>query len=211
MGSPGERALILSGVVLILGALGLRFGLEGRRELSAADAAAARADEAGEVRHLRRAMAHYFPGSPWVDRARGRLLELAERAERRGDPARALAILHELRSAMLALRGASQPFGESLAQVNQRIAALTARTGALTQRAPEAAKRWLERLDQPPQPDRLWSVAGLLGFVLWLGGGALLLGRGLTADAALVRRRFWPMAALIGMGLLLFWLGLAYA
>lgn len=213
--SPGRRraAALVGGGLLCVGALlCARMLLGARSELRAADAAGLTDDTQGRILHLRRAMAYYLPGSPFVRRAERALEQEAWRAEARGQSAGALDILHQLRSAILAMRGLTQPFASSLPEINHRIAELSAaqQEAAPRLRGPAGAKRLLRRLERPPEPDRLWTVFGLLGFILYSGGGMLLFVLGLRPDASR-GPRFVPLLGVVLLGLVLFALGMAWA
>jgi hypothetical protein len=197
----GAAALVLAGVLLLLAGLGARMLLAARQELWRAAAAASRGDAEGQRRHLRRAMAHYLPGNPWVRRARDRLLHLARQAEARGRAREALLAWRELRGAILRLRGLTRPFAATLPEANARIAALSA----------GGAPRVLRRLERPPDPHPGWAGLGLVGLALWVGGALLLLYRGLRPDASVVARRFWPLLLVVALGLSLFGLGMGLA
>ena len=202
--------LVLAGVLLVLAALVGRMLFGAQREVARAALAG---DLEGRTRHLRRAMAYYLPGNPWVRQAHDELLALARRADRLGNRPQALAAYRELRSAILALRGLSRPFAATLPEVNRAIARLSSADPRAVPGLRGAAGReaLLRRLEHPPAPARGWTVLGLGGFGLWVLGGALLLLRGLRPDLSLVRRRFWPLLALVALGLLLFGVGLANA
>ena len=197
--------LVLAGVLLVLGGLCARMLLGARQQVQAAQQAARQGDTAGQARHLRRAMAYYLPGNPWVSQAKKQLSHAARQAEARGQPGQALASWRELRGAILGLRGATQPFAESLAEANARIAALSAGGVGARQR------QLHQRLTRPPDPHRGWTLAALAGLLIWVGGALLLFYRGLRPDARLVPARFWPLAGVVCAGLALFCLGLARA
>jgi hypothetical protein len=123
--------VILAAVLLLLAGLAARMLLGARLEVQRARAAADKRDTEARLRHLRRAMAYYLPGNPWVREAHDRLLLAARDARARGDHAAALDAYRELRSAILRLRGSTRPYAETLPEVNRSIAALTsARAGA---------------------------------------------------------------------------------
>lgn len=191
--------LVLAGVLLLLAGVTARMWILGSEELTHADAAARRGDTEAQTRHLRRAMAHYFPGSPHVSEACEDLATLARGQERSGAPARAQHTWRELRSAILALRGLSQPYAEELDLANQHLAALA--KGATT----------LERLQQPPDPNPGWAALAVLGFLLWVGAAVVMVLRGLKPDLKLVPRKFWALFGLVVAGWGLFALGLALA
>jgi hypothetical protein len=158
-------------------------------------------------------MAYYLPANPYVRRAEQALFQEAKQAEAQGEPDRALKILHELRSAILSLRGLTRPFAEDLPEINRRIAALSAASphAAVRLKGLSGGERLRQRLDHPPEPDPLWTAVGLLGFVFYGGGGLLLFFCGLRPDASRVQRRFGPLLALVLVGLALFALGMAWA
>jgi len=195
--------LVVAGVLLLCAAVTARMLLGARTELRMADRAA---DTDARVRHLRRAMAYYLPGNPWVGRAHDRLLALARRAERAGDRALALHAYRELRGAILALRGATSPYGDTLPAVNTAIAILSAKD----HRAREAAAA-LSRLGAPPDPHPAWAALGLAGFLLWVGAALSLLFQGLRPDLTTVPRRFWPLLGVVALGLGLFAAGMGMA
>lgn len=213
---PGRlRSTLLACALLLAAALGARMLAGAQLELSRAQEAQARGDRPARLRHLRRAMAYYVPGNPWVRQAHDELLTLARRARRDGRREAALEAYHELRSAILSLRtaGATRPYAGSLPEINRAIAALTsAHPDAAAALRGEAGRRdLLRRLEAPPGPHRGWAALGLLGFLIWVGGACWMLARGLRRDARVVGRRFWPLLALVLLGLGLFCLGLALA
>lgn len=202
------RTLIIAGVLLVLAGLCARMLLGARQEVAAARAAAAQGDRDLQVRHLRRAMAHYLPGNPWVSEAHHRLLKLARQAQARGDKERARAYWGELRGAVLRLRGLTRPYSSSLAEANRNIAALS---GAGYAHGVDSADRarLLARLSSPPEPHPWWALLALVGFALWVGGSALLLARGLRPDASIIWRRLWPLALAVASGFAIFCAGLS--
>ncbi len=192
--------LVLAGVLLTLAALSARMLLLAHEELGVARAAAAAGDAEAQARHLRRAMAHYLPGNPWVSAAAGELAALARAQEAGGDRDAALQSWRELRTAALVLRtGWMQPLSTELSEANDRIAALN---GGAVSRA---------RLGAPRDPSTGWVVVALAGLGVWLAGAVLLLLRGLKSDLTLVRRRFWPLLGVVATGWVLFALGLGLA
>ncbi len=204
---------MLAGVILVLFALSARMLLGARQQLQLAKAAQARGDEEGRVRCLRRAMAYYLPGNPWVRAAKEQLLRVALKAQARGDEAFALDTLWQLRSAILGLRGLTNPYGEALPQINQLIVELAPRRPHAATHLQGAAgrARLLERLGAPPRVHPLWSGIGLAGFLLWTVGAAVLLLWALRSDASIIAARFWPLLGLVDHGLALFGVGLAWA
>lgn len=204
------RRLVISAALLVVAGLVVRMLGGAHTELKRADRAPS---QQAQIRHLRRAMAYYLPFNPWVRQAKERLLILARSARSRGDRDVALDAFRELRSAILSLRGISQPFAESLPELNQAIAQLASAD-------PRAAKglktssgkaRLLHRLEHPRDPSPGWAALGTVGFLLWVGSAIALFLRGVKPDLALVGQRFWPLSASVALGLALFCLGMALA
>jgi len=204
-------AVAVGGLLCVVALLSARMLLGARAELRAAGAAPA-GDWQARVRHLRRAMVYYLPGNPFVRRAEQALHDEADRAEASNEPARALEILHEHRSAILALRGSTRPFWSSLPEINRRIAMLSAgrADAAAALRSPAGAEALRRRLDRPPEPNLLLSTLGLLGFLVYAGGGLLLFYCGLRPDATRAPR-FFPLLGVVLVGLVLFGVGMALA
>jgi hypothetical protein len=208
-----RAALLLAALLLPVAVVAARMLLGARAQLVAAAAAALRGDHLAELRHLRRSMAYYVPGNPYVQRARDGLLAAAAAAEARRDAAGAVRALLELRSAVLALRGLHCPYAEVLPEVNRRLAALLPELPDAAPALRDAAGRFelARRLERPPEPSALWTALALLGFLGWVGGAATLLLHGLRPDAALVARRFWPLAGFVAASFSIFCLALARA
>jgi len=195
------RGLVLAALLLVVAALVARMLVGAWLELDRARRATGPRDR---VLHLRRAMAYYIPGNPWVRQAHDRLLALAREAHRDGQRQLALEACRELRSAILSLRGATRPFARSLPELDRTIAHLAAGDDA------SLRARMLDRLSHPPEPHAGWAWIGLLGFGLWVVGGVLLLLRGLRPNLA-PSRRFWPLLGVVLFGLLLFGIGMGAA
>jgi hypothetical protein len=210
---PRGATLVLAGGLLVLSGVAARMLLGARAELRTAAAAAGRGDLEAEVRHLRRAMAYYLPGNPWVLHARDALLQAAERAAGNGDAAMAADAFEQLRSAILNLRGISHPFSDTLREVNRRLAELRSHDpeAAAALRTPAGREGLRLRLERPPEPDPLWAGLGVGGFFLWVTGALLLFYVGLRPDATRVGGRFWPLLGVVAGGMLLFCLGMAWA
>lgn len=202
-------SLIVAAVLLVLAGLTARMLLGARQELRRAAVAAKKHDTEARVRHLRRAMAYYLPGNPWVSQAHSRLLSLARETEAAGQPTAALAQYRELRSAILSLRGLTRPYSDSLPLINRRIALLATPVGGGADKA--LADKALKRLQAPPEPHPGWALLGVLGFCCWTLGAFAMLIFGLRRDAGLVSRHFWPLLGLVVAGLGLFGLGLGMA
>ena len=202
--------LVLVAVLLTVAGLTARMLLGARAELGHA----ARATDAeARVRHLRRAMAYYLPGNPWVGRAHDRLLALARRAESDGERDLALHAYRELRGAVLSLRGLGSPYGRTVDRIAPALAALTANTpgAARSLHGKDAIRNLASRLRDPPDPHPVWAFLGLCGFLLWVGAAMATIVVGLGPDLTPVWQRFWPLAGLVLLGLGLFATGMALA
>jgi hypothetical protein len=205
--------LIAGALALILALLVARMLLGARAELRRAAQATERSDSVAVDRHLRRAIAYYLPGNPWVSAAVRRLHARA-RADGAG-AATSLARWRALRGAILALRGATQPYAEVLDECNRRIATLTSvaalRDGALALRGRAGERALARRLARPDDPAALWTLIGLLGFIGWVLGASLLIARGLSAELAWLPRHGWPALAIMLLGMSAFIAGMALA
>jgi len=162
-----------------------------------------------QVAHLGRAARLYAPGNPYSRRA---LDELARLGRSASGAAEGLAAWREARSAILATRSFYTPRRELLDEANARIAALMAaaedpaRGSAAERRAWHAA-----RLAQDDAPSVGWSLIALLGLGAWIGSAV-----GFFLRAVDERDKLRPRAAVswalgVGVGLVLFFLGLSRA
>ena len=157
-------------------------------------------DKEGEIRFLRRAMAFYIPGNPWVLDAKATLALRAQEAEESGDQALALSVWRDLRGSILALRSTYQPFANDLASINARIAHLSARhpEASADLRTAAGEARLLRRLGTPSGPDPIFSAIGLFGFVCWVTSAIWMIWRGLSPALAPTRQIWVPaLAALL--------------
>lgn len=203
-----------------LAALGLVFALlvgrmlhGARSELERARAAGSRGDGERARLHLRRALAYYLPGNPWVEQAATELQRQAEREQRAGNSAAALESWRALRGALLQLRGSYQPYAERLAAIDDQVALLSAAQAdaAPAWRNADGHQRLRARLAVPRDPRPLGVAAALLGFVLWIGGTFALLLVGLTPRLEWVPGRGRRLVLAVALGLVLFCGGLALA
>ncbi|MEM9492553.1 MAG: hypothetical protein AAGC55_25620, partial [Myxococcota bacterium] len=188
---------------------------DGSSALSAGDAALQRGDTEEAIALWRRAARWYVPLAPHVGRAYERLSDLAQRAEREGDRATALAAWRGIRGSILATRSVYTPHAERLEPANRRIAALMAASEdpAVDPNADEAGRaEWhyalLERDDSPSVG---WSLFALGGLALWLAGAFLFALRGVTADDQLVPQTAARAGIMVALGLVLWLLGLHLA
>jgi hypothetical protein len=201
-------------VILLPAALAGRMILGAQRELQLAEQAQRlSAGHERQVRHLQRAMAYYFPGSPWVAEAHDRLLALARTLEREQQNGAALEAYRQLRGAILSLRSTFTPYESSLPEIGQRIAALSARDphAAKVLQGAAGQRLFAARLATVPEPHRGLVALGLGGFAIWIGGGVILFWRGVRPDGSWIGRRAWlPLfLALLGFAAFLLGMGLA--
>lgn len=165
-----------------------------------------------QIRFFRRAIAFYVPYNPWVRTAVVESKQLARALERNGSRTAALHAWHELRSALLSLRGAYQPFSDDLDETNHQIVRLTQRDST--------SAPWIKKLStdelhhlvtRTADPHRGWVVVGLVGFCLWLVFSALLFLRGISIEGTLRRASFTFLASAVVGSFALFCLGMAWA
>jgi hypothetical protein len=167
-GGGGRRSRIavtlLAVIVAILGPLAVRAAIEGRAELRAAD-------EAGTTEqaivHLGRAARWRLPIATHDDRARERLEQIADAAERAGDDALALEAWREIRSALLGTRTWTVVDTEQLERANAGIVR-SMQASAEASGQPVHAERWQAELDAPPATDGVGTRVAALCFALWL-------------------------------------------
>jgi hypothetical protein len=197
------------------GVLVTRAVWQGRGALDDGDRAYQAGDDEEAIRWWRRAARWYVPLAPHVSDAYDRLEQIAGEAERKGDLATALTAWQGVRGSILATRSFFTPHQERLEPANRRIAAVLAR---MEGGAPDAGKTEAERaawhhelLERDEAPALGWSLVALLGFLTWLGGGALFAWRGISADDRLVPRAAATAGALVTSGLFLWLLGLYQA
>ncbi len=193
--------------LVVFAALWIRVAVSASADLDAAQAAETRRDLDGAVRHYQWAVRSYSPLASAPVKAADALDRLAREAVERGDRARALQALRRLRGGILATRWLLSPFGDRLADVNARLARLTA-DQQLAEGHPDtlagrdrdtliADHAALLALDPIPSPwASLWVVLSFLGWVL----GALgFIFKGLDREARVqgpAARRFGALTVL---------------
>ncbi len=209
--SPARRfnglrwaVMALLGILLVAG---VRMHLDARDALARAESAQRAGDREAAIEQYGYAMRAYTPigGAPTV--AADALWDIADDATGRGERALAMMALRRLRAGIFSTRGLFCPFCDLRDPVDQKLAAHIADEQlALGQptirgrdrRALVADHLALLRLD--PLPDPGWSLLAICGFFAWVGGGFLLVFRGLDVD---LRRTpaFTPLAGLVALGL----------
>lgn len=190
-------------VAILLAIVAVRVVWSSRGEWRAAVSSTGGDDE---IAHLGRAARLYAPGNPYSRRAVEKLAAIG-RSEH-NDGARALAAWRELRSAILATRSFYTPHRPLLDEANAHIADAMAAADA----GKADARAWhAARLAQDESPSLGWTLLALVGLAGWIGSALGLLLRGIGDDDRLQPRKALAWAVALGVGLLLFFLGLARA
>jgi hypothetical protein len=207
------RGLAVAGVLLAV--LAVRIVSGARTELQRGERLLGQRDPDGAILALRRAAQWYAPANPYNGAALDRLKEIAERAERDGEPARALAAHRAVRGAILSTRSFYVPHRERLDAANREIARLT-RNAARERLDPEGRsnerrQRVLRELRAPPRPKIGWTLLLLTGWIAWTGGAFVFAHRAIDEEDRIVptAARIWGTVILLGFGL--FVIGMALA
>lgn len=160
--------------LVVLLAASTRALVESSRELTAADASAARGDTSDAVRRLRRAAHWYVPGSPYCSTAYEKLERIATEAEAQGRAEQALSAWRAIRASALATRWLVVPERARLDRANRHIAALMAELPAPPEdRAKDRSRlreEHLSLLSEDRAPDPAWLVVLAVGLATWLFG-----------------------------------------
>jgi hypothetical protein len=180
-----KRAVAITAIALaVVGVIGLRAVLAGRRALADGDDWMLRGKPAEAICSYEAAARWYVPLAPHVDAAYAKLRALAAK------PDQALLAWRAIRSAARATRSLWQPHAADLADADAQIAKLEA--GA----TPEA---WFAgRLAEDPRPSIPMAALAGLGILLWLAGAAVVV----------FRRWSMPTGAVIVLGVVLWFVGL---
>lgn len=209
MSAPVVRRLllVLAIVLAALGALAIRVVVAGRAALADGEELLARGQPVAAIGRLEASARWYLPLAPHVDEAYARLRSLAGSE----DPAVAIAAWRAIRSAARATGGLWTPHASDLAAADEAIAKLSARDLQATPTGPTTSAReaWhASRLARDGRP-RAWAAAlAALGVVLWLGGFAIGIRRGIDATGVLLRRPATMAGVTIVVGLVLWVVGL---
>jgi len=150
--------------VFVLGVLTAHTVLEGQEELELSKTAFDRGELGDAIQHARRAAGYYAPGAPHVDAAYGRLRAIAFGSEANGDTPTARLAWNAMRSAALETRHAFVSRSVELTEADRQLERL-----ARGQGQPKPAKPV-----PPPGPAPGWAAVLALGFLLALGGFALI-------------------------------------
>ncbi len=215
MAGGGRRIAILAAACLLV--VVVRLSWQGTSEFRAGE----RFAEAGDVHEAcvryGRAIHLYLPLSPLPGKAGGRILGLADGVAET-EPRLARFCLEELRGGLLAIRSTWQPRADLVAEAEERLVPLMIDDprGAWPDPQLPAAEREAiaaAALAEREDPALLWVLVMGVGWVLWIGGAALAIVRGVPSSAQApvdwgVVLRFGG-AAVVGYGL---WLaGVAFA
>jgi hypothetical protein len=189
---------IVAVIAFVLGILAARVLWSSRVALNEAQSLS------GEARRLRlgEAARLYAPGNPWSRRA---LESLAAEARENGPDA--LANWREVRSAILGTRSFYTPHRALLDEANEQIAILTARAD----NKPDALAFHRARLAEDYAPSAAWSLAALVGLLVWLSAAVVFAVRGLDERDRLRARPALACAVAVAAGLALFFVGLSHA
>jgi hypothetical protein len=167
-------ALVLGAAIAGLTAHEVRIG---RREVEAADAAAARSEWADAVAHALAAAEARAPGSPWPWRGAHRLEAIGRGAEARGDEPIARLAYGALRAATVATRTIGRDPDGWRQRADEGLARTTRGSHAGARDSPDAMLQALQR-EPPPVGAALTAlavaavaIAGGLARLAWPGPG----------------------------------------
>lgn len=192
-------AVILGLIALLLVPLVGRTIVDGRAELTRAEAAAEDGDRDAEIRHLGRAARFRLPLAKHDELALARLRELALDAAARQEISTALVAWREIRSALIGTRTLDVADPELLAEANVAIVELMVAQARAADR-PIAPERWAEELEQDLGP-RHRSLFAASCFAVWLVASVGFFVRGIDAKGRLVPRPAlrWGGCALLSL------------
>jgi len=207
--------IVFAGVVVTLtvGCLvvGARVSHSARREIEEADKALARGETLTAIDGYVRAARMRVPWHGTFIRALDRLEEIGFRAEREGERRVARVALEGARGAILGSRTLGVHDLERLARIDERLARLLAEEDASGGSLEERVAWHRARLSHVEGPRPFSTVMALLGFLLFLTGGAGLTLRGIARDGRVSVQGLALWAAWILTGLVLCLWGLARA
>jgi len=178
---PRAAALAALVVLAAVAVLTVHEVAVGRREVAAADDAAARSDWPEAVAHARAAAEAIAPGSPWPERGRQRLEAIGHDAEARGDDATAMLAYGAMRSAALATRAPGTGSERLRAKAEEGLARVAASQRPRDLGAPRTSSEAMLDALRENEPPAAWRLAllaaaglAMLGGVArlaWVGGG----------------------------------------
>jgi hypothetical protein len=164
---------VLFGLALLLafgGVATARVVLSGEAEIKRSTAALEAGDAREAIVAARDAARWYAPGAPHVRVAYDRLIALARAAEEHRDDDLALFAWRAVRRAAIETSTVLSPFGDELAQADQEIARLMAKSPARAEPDPRVVQAELERLKKNQPARSLWAVLLCAGFATAAAG-----------------------------------------
>jgi hypothetical protein len=202
-------AALAAPLVLVLVAAGVRLASEARSNLASSDEAWQKGDAAAATVHARSAARAYVPGSEHMARGYGRLREIAESSERRGDSGAALFAWR----AVLAAATESRPFsscGETCDVARTSIVRLAAAEGKGRATSGDRRTNAVERSAADVVPSAQWGALIVVSAALLLTAGSRL-GRAYGQNGILVRREVQSAAAIGVAGIAIWIVGMLFA
>lgn len=144
------------------------------------------------VTYFDRSLHWYTPFNPYVQRSAQKLWDISLEAEKRGDLRLSIIAVSTLRSGFVAARSVFMPGKDWIERCNGRLKELRNLQERIGGEGGEGGVFDGSILDDPQVrgPHILWSIAGVIGFLGWVG----------SAAAAIVSgKRAYPEARRIGL------------
>jgi hypothetical protein len=175
--------LVAAGSLLVPAAMHLT--ALGRAELAACDLALSQNDVVSAAAHARQAARAYVPGALFTARAYGRLREIAEMSERKGDIESALFAWRAMLSAAAGVRPFTPPC-DACQRAETSVARLTAALVRASARPAPASRRAVRAENAA---DASIELPGAMSSVLVVAGAILTWGAGLRLARVVEGRR----------------------
>lgn len=159
----------------------------GEAELAKSTAALTQGDVATAIVHAERAAGWYLPGAPHVRVAYGRLVAIAERAEKHQRPDDALRAWRAIHNAAVETRSMFPHHAELRARADREIARLS-----LVGKVPLPGQNpslVLADLATDPGLDPWWTTLVALGLLSWVGGLGWTVFRAVDATGHIAQKR----------------------
>jgi hypothetical protein len=207
------RVVAVTGIVLSV--LVFRVLRSAKDELSQGDVLMQQADVEGAIVHYRRAARWYAPGSPYHVQALEKLARIAAQAEADGDSERALSAYRAVRGSIMAARSFYVPERARLHAADLRIAELMAAQPPPGMDAGKSKAQLrdehLALLEQNPDPNLLWTLVLLAGFIAWVSAAFMFSVRAIDENDRFVGPQARKWGAVIVLGFAMFVLGMVLA
>jgi hypothetical protein len=207
------RVIAIAGIVLSV--LVFRVLRSAKDELGQGDVLSQQGDTDGAIVHYRRAARWYAPGSPYHVQALDKLARIGAQAEADGDSERALSAYRALRGSIMATRSFYVPERTRLHAADLRIAELMAALPAPGMDAGKSKEQLraehLALLEHNPDPNVLWTLVLLAGFVAWVAAAFAFSVRAIDENDRFVLPEARKWGAVIVVGFALFVLGMVLA